>query len=123
MDHLRGKKGTHVVVGIYRRGNNELIEYEIIRDKIPINSLDAAYMADDEIGYIKLNRFSFTTMKEFHKAVDSLLNLNMKKLILDLRGNGGGYLETAVSLVDEFLPEGKMIVSMEGNHVPKKIIS
>ena len=119
-DKLLGKKGTKVNVSIKRKGVVELIEFTITRDKIPINSLDAAYMADDEIGYIKLNRFSFTTMKEFHKAVDSLLNLNMKKLILDLRGNGGGYLEIAVKLVDEFLPEGKMIVSMEGNHVPKK---
>jgi len=119
-DRLLGKKGTKVNVSVKRKGVVELIEFTITRDKIPIHSLDAAYMADDEVGYIKLNRFSFTTMKEFHKALDSLLNLNMKKLILDLRGNGGGYLETAVKLVDEFLPEGKMIVSMEGNHVPKK---
>ena len=119
-DRLLGKKDTKVNVSIKRKGVVELIEFTITRDKIPIHSLDAAYMADDEVGYIKLNRFSFTTMNEFHKAVDSLLDINMKKLILDLRGNGGGYLETAVSLVDEFLPEGKMIVSMEGNHVPKK---
>ncbi len=119
-DRLLGKKGTKVNVSVKRKGVVELIEFTITRDKIPIHSLDAAYMADDEVGYIKLNRFSFTTMKEFHKAVDSLLNLNMKKLILDLRGNGGGYLETAVRLVDEFLSEGKLIVSMEGNHVPKK---
>ncbi|MCD6565744.1 MAG: S41 family peptidase [Bacteroidales bacterium] len=119
-DKLLGEKGTKVNVSIKRKGVVELIEFTITRDKIPIHSLDAAYMANDEIGYMKLNKFSFTTMKEFHEAVDSLLNLNMKKLILDLRGNGGGYLETAVKLVDEFLPEGKMIVSMEGNHVPKK---
>ena len=119
-DRLLGKKGTKVNVSIKRKGVVELIEFTITRDKIPIHSLDAAYMADDEVGYIKLNRFSFTTMNEFHKAVDSLLDINMKKLILDLRGNGGGYLETAVSLVDEFLTEGKMIVNMEGKHVPKK---
>ena len=119
-DRLLGEKGTIVNVSVKRKGVVKLIEFTITRDKIPIHSLDAAYMADDEVGYIKLNRFSFTTMKEFHKAVDSLLDLNMKKLILDLRGNGGGYLETAVELVDEFLPEGKMIVNMEGNHVPKK---
>ncbi len=119
-DRLLGKKGTKVNVSVKRKGVVELIEFTITRDKIPIHSLDAAYMVDDEVGYIKLNRFSFTTMKEFHKAVDSLLDINMKKLILDLRGNGGGYLETAVRLVDEFLPEGKMIVNMEGNHVPKK---
>lgn len=119
-DKLLGKKGTKVNVGVKRKGVVKLIEFTITRDKIPIHSLDAAYMADDEVGYIKLNRFSFTTMKEFHKAVDSLLDLNMKKLILDLRGNGGGYLETSVRLVDEFLPEGKMIVNMEGNHVPEK---
>jgi len=119
-DRLLGKKGTKVNVSVKRKGVVELIEFTITRDKIPIHSLDAAYMANDEVGYIKLNRFSFTTMKEFHEAVDSLLDLKMKKLILDLRGNGGGYLETAVKLVDEFLPEGKMIVNMEGKHVPKK---
>ena len=119
-DRLLGKKGTKVNVGVKRKGVVKLIDFTITRDKIPIHSLDAAYMADDEVGYIKLNRFSFTTMKEFHKAVDSLLDLNMKKLILDLRGNGGGYLETAVKLVDEFIPEDKMIVNMVGIHVPKK---
>ena len=117
---MLGKKGTKVNVSIKRKGVVELIEFTITRAKIPIHSLDAAYMADDEVGYIKLNKFSFTTMNEFHKAVDSLLDMNMKKLILDLRGNGGGYLETAVSLVDEFLTEGKMIVNMEGKHVPEK---
>lgn len=119
-DKLLGEKGTRVNVTVKRKGVKELLEFTITRDKIPIHSLDAAYMAADEVGYIKLNRFSFTTMKEFHKAADSLLNINMKKLILDLRGNGGGYLETAVKLVDEFLDEGKMIVYMEGEHVPEK---
>ena len=73
-DRLLGEKGTKVNVGIKRKGIKELIEFTITRDKIPIHSLDAAYMADDEVGYIKLNRFSFTTMKEFHIAVDSLLD-------------------------------------------------
>lgn len=119
-DKLLGKKGTKVNVSVKRKGVKELLEFTITRDKIPINSLDAAYMVDDQIGYIKLNRFSFTTIDEFHEAIDSLLYLNMEKLILDLRGNGGGYLETAVKLVDEFFPEGKMIVKMKGKHVPEK---
>lgn len=119
-DKLLGKKGTKVNVSVKRKGVNDLLEFTIVRDKIPINSLDAAFMVDSSIGYIKLNRFSQTTLDEFHGAVDSLLNLNMDKLIIDLRGNGGGYLETAVNLVDEFFPEGKLIVKMKGKHVPEK---
>ena len=116
MDHLRGKKGTHVVVGIYRRGNNELIEYEIIRDKIPINSLDAAFMLDGNTGYIKLNRFAKQSLTEFNDAITSLKQQGLKNLIFDLRGNSGGYLGTAMDITDEFLEQNKLIVYTQGTH-------
>lgn len=120
MDHLRGKKGTHVVVGIYRRGNKELIEYEIIRDKIPINSLDAAFMLDETTGYIKLNRFAKQSLTEFTEATNMLKDQGMQNLIFDLRGNSGGYLGTAMSITDEFLSENKLIVYTQGTHQPRQ---
>jgi len=116
VDHLRGKKGTHVIVGIHRKGNTELIEYEIIRDKIPINSLDAAFMLDDKTGYIKLNRFAKQSLDEFSEALSNLKSQGLQSLIFDLRGNSGGYLGTAMSIADEFLPEKKLIVYTEGTH-------
>jgi len=116
MDHLRGEKRTHVVVGIYRRGNNELIEYEIIRDKIPINSLDAAFMLDGNTGYIKLNRFAKQSLTEFNDAITSLKQQGLKNLIFDLRGNSGGYLGTAMDITDEFLEQNKLIVYTQGTH-------
>ena len=116
---LRGEKGTRVDVSIYRKGKSELLEFTIIRDQIPVNSLDAAFMASPDIGYIKLNRFSKTTMDEFYQAMDTLRRQGMSKLILDLRYNSGGYLETAHDLADEFLSKGKMIVYTEGLKSPK----
>jgi len=116
VDHLRGKKGTHVIVGIHRKGNADLIEYEIIRDKIPINSLDAAFMLDGKTGYIKLNRFAKQSLEEFSEALSSLKSQGLHNLIFDLRGNSGGYLGTAMSIADEFLPEKELIVYTEGTH-------
>jgi len=116
MDHLRGKKGTNVVVGIHRKGNIELLEYEITRDKIPINSLDAAFMLDENTGYIKLNRFAKQSLEEFTNAATMLKAKGMKNLVFDLRGNSGGYLGTAMSITDEFLPKDKLIVYTEGTH-------
>lgn len=116
---LRGEKGTRVDVSIYRKGKSELLDFTIIRDQIPVNSVDASFMASPEIGYIKLNRFSKTTMDEFYKAMDTLRKQGMSKLILDLRYNSGGYLETAHDLADEFLGKGKMIVYTEGIKSPK----
>ena len=114
MKRLRGKKGTTVIVKVLRRGEKDLIEFKIVRDKIPLYSLDAAYMLDDETGYIKLNRFSATTHKEFLEALLKLKNKGMKNLILDLQSNGGGYLNTAIQLADEFLESGQLIVYTEG---------
>ncbi len=120
MSKLRGDKGTKVLVSIMRRDSDKLIDYNITRDKIPIYSLDASYMAAPEIGYIKLNRFAQNTMDEFHKALDELQKKGMKDLVLDLRGNGGGYLHVAIALADEFLTERKLIVYTEGLRQPKQ---
>ncbi len=117
---LRGNKGTKVRVGIYRRGVPKLIDYEITRDKIPIFSVDASYMIDKETGYIKLNRFASTTMDEMHEAFAKLKAASAKNLILDLRDNSGGYLNTAIDLSDEFLPEKKLIVFTEGKRSPRQ---
>ncbi len=121
-DRLRGPKGTQVTVEVLRSGEKEPLEFTITRDKIPIFSVDAAYMAAPKIGYIKVNRFSATTMHEFKKAVEDLKAQGMEHLILDLRNNSGGYLRTAIELSDEFLPSGKMIVYTEGRSFPKKEI-
>lgn len=117
---LRGKKGTIVNVKIKRRSEKDLIPYAITRDKIPIFSVDASYMATPEIGYIKVNRFARTTMNEFREALDTLKRNGAKDLILDLRGNGGGYLQTAFLLADEFLGQGKMIVYTQGDKQKKE---
>ena len=87
-DHLRGAKGTKVMVSISRQGEQDLLDFEITRDKIPIYSMDAAYLAEPTTGYIKLNRFAAQSMTEVGAAIDSLQKLGMKNLILDLRGNG-----------------------------------
>jgi carboxyl-terminal processing protease len=120
MDRLRGKKGTAVDVSIYRNGKKDLLDFKIIRDKIPLNSIDASFMASPGIGYIRLNRFSKTSVEEFTTAVADLNNSGMTHLILDLRGNSGGYLNTAVELADEFLASGKLIVYTEGLHSPRQ---
>ena len=118
--NLRGKKGTQVKVSIYRSGEAQLIDFVITRDKIPIYSIDASYMAEPGIGYIKINRFSGTTMDEFRSAMTKLRGQGMKDLILDLRGNPGGYLNAAKDLADEFLSRGKMIVYTEGRSFPRQ---
>ncbi|MDA3944486.1 MAG: S41 family peptidase [Bacteroidetes bacterium] len=123
MDRLRGKKGTTVNVSILRNYNPDLIDYTIIRDKIPIHSIDATYMLDKDIGYIKLNRFSKTSMEEYYHSMEELKKGGMEHLILDLRGNSGGFLNVAVELSDEFLDEGKLIVYTEGLKSPRQDFS
>lgn len=117
---LRGKKGTKVNVGIKRRNAKEMLNFTITRDKIPIFSVDASYMSTPEIGYIKVNRFAKNTIIEFREGLARLQAQNMKHLIVDLRGNGGGYLKTAIQLADEFLDDKKLIVYTEGNKNPKQ---
>ena len=118
--HLRGKKGTKVTVSVMRGGDYELIDFEIIRDKIPLNSINAAFMLNDQIGYIKLDQFARDSDEEFKNAFAKLSSQGMKSLVFDLRGNPGGFLSTAVELVDEFLPEDKLIVFQEGLHQPRQ---
>lgn len=120
-EKLRGKSGSQVTVSILRSGISKPIDFEITRGKIPIYSLDVAYMIKPQIGYIKISRFAGTTYDEYLKAFNQLSKQGMKKLILDLRGNGGGFLNTAVSLADEFLSSGMQIVYTEGKAQPKKI--
>lgn len=118
--YLRGAKGTEVVVGIKREGISDVLEFLIIRDKIPLYALDAAYITPDKIGYIKLSRFASSATSEVASAIDSLSSLGMKGLILDLTGNGGGYLNQAEGLADLFLGEDKLIVYTEGRAQPRQ---
>ena len=118
--HLRGKKGTKVTVSVKRGNDPELLDFEIIRDKIPLNSINASYMLDSHIGYIKLDRFAQESTKEFKEAFAKLQVQGMQSLIFDLRGNTGGYLNTAIELVDQFLSEDKLIVFTEGIHSPRQ---
>ena len=116
---LKGPKGTQVRVKNYRRGVVGLQEFTITRDVIPTYSIDIAYMLDAETGYIKLSKFSATTHNEFVEAARKLKAEGMKKLVFDLRGNAGGYLNEAVDIADEFLPKGSLVVFTEGRYRPK----
>ncbi len=118
--HLRGKKGTKVTVSVKRGNDPELLDFEIIRDKIPLNSINAAYMLDNHVGYIKLDRFAQESTQEFKEAFVKLQDQGMESLIFDLRGNTGGYLNTAIELVDQFIDEDKLIVFTEGIHSPRQ---
>jgi carboxyl-terminal processing protease len=119
MQKLRGPGGTEVKVSVYRRNETELVDFVIKRGNIPIYSVDVAYMVNDSVGYIKISRFAATTYDEFIASAEQLENSGMKKLILDLRGNPGGYLDAATKVSDEFLPAKKMIVYTEGKSRPK----
>ena len=116
---LKGPKGTKVKVKNYRRGVTGLMEFTITRDVIPTYSVDIAYMLDDTTGYVKLSKFSATTHREFVDAAKKLKKDGMTRLVLDLRGNGGGYLGEAVDIADEFLPKGSLVVFTEGRFRPK----
>jgi carboxyl-terminal processing protease len=116
MQKLRGKKGTLVHVGIIRRGVNKELTFSIVRDKIPIYSIDASYQIDKTTGYIKLSRFAATTKDELTKALTQLKKNKVQDIILDLTGNGGGLLDMAVNLADEFLDSGKVVVYTKGLH-------
>ncbi|MEO8471916.1 MAG: S41 family peptidase [Chryseolinea sp.] len=112
MKALKGPKGTEVKVTIKRRDKE--LDYKIMRDKIPQYSVDVAYMVDGETGYIKVNRFAATTFEEFHASLKKLKDLGMKKLVLDLQGNPGGYMNMAIDMADDFLSAGKKIVFTNG---------
>ena len=114
INKLRGKKGSTVSVYIKRRGVSELIKFNIIRNTIPLNSVDVAMMLNSDVGLIKINRFSAKTTNEFNKAAYKLLESGMKKLIIDLRDNPGGYLSAAVNICDNILQKGELIVFTKG---------
>ncbi len=118
VSQLKGKRGSEVKVGIFRRGLTDLIDFTLIRDVIPTYSIDISYMVDDTIGYIKLSRFAANTYKELLSALGKLMEQGMTSLILDLRGNTGGFLQASIQISDEFLPDQKLIVYTEGNSRP-----
>ncbi|PSL02571.1 S41 family peptidase [Cecembia rubra] len=113
-DLLRGPRGSKVNVEIKRKNQKELLPFEITRDKIPQYSINASYMVNQEIGYVKVTRFAATTHEEFKKAIRELKDQGMKKLILDLQGNPGGYMGAAINIADEILSENALIVSQKG---------
>lgn len=120
MTSLRGERGTKVSVEIKRRGHDELLDFVITRGKIPIYSVAVSYLVDEKTGYIKVTRFAKTTHQEFMDGVESLRNGGAEQLIIDLRGNGGGYLNTAIAICEEILPNGSLIVYTEGKSQPRK---
>lgn len=120
MKRLRGKKGTKVKLGIVRRGVNGILTFVVTRDKIPVHTLNAAYMIRPGVGYICLESFGMKTHKEFMDAVKELEKQGMKSLILDLQDNGGGYLQAAVQIANEFLKDNEMIVYTEGRNVRRQ---
>ena len=120
MRRLRGPKGSKVRLGIIREGVKGINEFVIVRDKIPVHTLDAFYMIDDKTGYVKLSSFGQTTHDEFMTAVNSMKEKGMTRLVLDLQGNGGGYLQSAVEVSNEFLPEGEMIVYTDGRAIQRQ---
>ena len=119
-EKLLGEKGSKVNISIKRKGIEELLDFTITRDKIPIYSLDASYMTNKNTGYIKLNKFAATTNTEFKEALAELKKQGLRNLILDLRSNGGGYLKSSIELADEFLSDGNLIVYTEGINSPRE---
>ena len=117
---LMGPKGTKVNITVYRKGVKDILDFIIIRDKIPIYSVIASYMLDKETGYIKLDKFAATTEKEFSDAVVSLKKSNMKNLVLDLRNNGGGYMLAATELAEKFFSDQKLLVYLVGRKTPRQ---
>lgn len=116
MRSLRGEKGTEVNIKVLRPRSNKPITYRIVRDDIPITTIDTHYMLDDNTGYIKINRFAATTHDEFLTSADDLKKKGMEKMVLDLRNNPGGYLSQAIAISEEFFPKGTRLVSTESRH-------
>ncbi len=120
MKRLRGPKGTKVNIKVKRGSNAELLEFRITRDDIPLNSIDAVYMADGKTGYIRLSRFATTSYKEFKDAITKLKKQGMQQLILDLTDNGGGYMQIAAQIANEMLNRGNLIVYTQGRKSPRQ---
>lgn len=120
MKRLKGPKGSEVKLGIYRPGEKETLYFTIIRGDIPVKSIDAAYMINDQFGYIQINKFGETTYPEMLIALAKLHQEQCQGVIIDLRGNTGGYMGAAIQMVNEFLPKGKLIVYTEGRNAPRE---
>lgn len=123
MKRLRGPKDTHVRLGVVRRMVKDVIYFDVVRDKIPVNTLDASYMIAPGIGYIHLDRFGATTDEEVRTALKSLKKQGMKRLIFDLQQNGGGYLSAAADVSAQFLPQGSLVVFTEGVNSPRQSLN
>jgi carboxyl-terminal processing protease len=119
MSMLKGPRGTQVKLKILRKGQKDLLSFDITRDKIPRYSVDVAYMVNDNTGYIKINNFAMTTFDEFMTGLKELKDKGMNKLILDLRGNSGGVMESAIRIADQFLKKGQLIVYTKGRSQPR----
>jgi carboxyl-terminal processing protease len=119
MKRLRGPKGTKVVLAIVRRGIQDTLTFNVVRDKIPIHTIDAAYMVRPKVGYIRIGSFGAATHDEFVESMNKLTKAGMESLILDLQENGGGYLQTAVKIAEEFLQAGDLIVYTNGRRTQR----
>ena len=120
MKRLKGEKGSKVKLGVYRPGEKDLLHFTVIRGNIPVKSIDAAYMVNEKVGYIKVNKFGETTYPELLIALAKLNQKNCEGLIVDLRGNTGGYMAAAIQMVNEFLPNNRLIVYTQGRKSPRE---
>lgn len=120
IDRLKGEKGSEVKIGVQRGKNKKIIDYVITRDVIPLYSVDAAYMMNEETGYIKVNRFSGTTYQEYMKALEGMINDGLQNVIIDLRGNPGGYLSEVAKMLDQMFEERRLLVYTEGRTSSRK---
>lgn len=120
MKRLKGEKGSKVKLGVYRPGEKDLLHFTVIRGNIPVKSIDAAYMINEKVGYIKVNKFGETTYPELLIALAKLNQKNCEGLIVDLRGNTGGYMAAAIQMVNEFLPNNRLIVYTQGRKSPRQ---
>ena len=120
MKRLKGPKGSEVKLGIFRQGEKEVLHFTIVRGDIPVKSIDAAYMLNDKFGYIKVNKFGETTYPEMLISLAQLHQQNCQGIVIDLRGNTGGYMGPAIQMVNEFLPKGRLIVYTQGRMAPRE---
>lgn len=120
MKRLKGKKGSKVKLGIFRQGEKDILQFTVVRGDIPVKSIDAAYMIDEKFGYIKANKFGETTYAELLIALAQLNQADCKGIIMDLRGNTGGYMAAAIQMVNEFLPNNRLIVYTQGRKSPRE---
>ena len=120
MKRLKGEKGSKVKLGIFRPGEKEILDFTVIRGDIPVKSIDAAYMINDKFGYVKVNKFGETTYPELLIALAKLNQEDCKGMIIDLRGNTGGYMAAAIQMINEFLPGNRLIVYTQGRKSPRE---